>query len=88
MISKRCTVSGKVQGVWYRGSTRDKALSLGLTGKATNCPDGTVEILVTGPEEEVNALCSWLWEGPPMSRVDSVRTDVIETVSMIGFHIG
>ncbi len=88
MISKRCTVSGKVQGVWYRGATRDKALELGLTGRAINCPDGTVEVLVTGPEERVNMLCNWLWEGPPMSRVDNVRYDDIEAVSMIGFHIG
>ncbi|RMG38875.1 MAG: acylphosphatase [Gammaproteobacteria bacterium] len=75
MICKRCIVMGRVQGVWYRDSTRRKALELGLSGRAVNLPDGSVEVLACGPEAAVQALCDWLWEGSPMSQVSDVRCE-------------
>jgi acylphosphatase len=73
MICKRCLVSGKVQGVFYRASTARRARELDVTGYAMNLADGRVEVLVYGEPENVLALCEWLWEGPPAARVTDVR---------------
>lgn len=66
------TVSGRVQGVSYRVSTRREALRLGLTGYARNLADGRVEVLVIGDAAAVQALCTWLWRGPLLARVRAV----------------
>ncbi|MGD8875746.1 MAG: acylphosphatase, partial [Gammaproteobacteria bacterium] len=50
MPAMRCYVSGRVQGVFFRASTRDRARQLGLTGQASNLPDGRVEVIASGPE--------------------------------------
>ncbi|HET7395198.1 MAG TPA: acylphosphatase [Gammaproteobacteria bacterium] len=73
MICKRCLVSGKVQGVFYRASTARKARELGISGYAMNLPDGRVEVLACGDAEAVNTLCEWLWEGPPAAEVADVE---------------
>ena len=73
MICKRCIVSGRVQGVWYRDTTRRKALELELSGSAVNLPDGTVEVIACGEPQAVAALCDWLWEGSSLSQVAEVR---------------
>ncbi len=65
-------VSGRVQGVYYRASTEQKATSLGITGFARNLPDGRVEIVAEGPEHQLDQLKTWCAEGPPDARVDSV----------------
>ena len=75
MVTKRCLVSGRVQGVFFRAHTQRKALSLGLSGSAVNLPDGSVEVVVMGPADRVAALCDWLWEGPPMASVANVRCE-------------
>ncbi len=85
MTSRRCIVSGRVQGVWYRATTRDKALELGLSGRAVNLPDGRVEVLVIGPVGKVEALCDWLWEGPPLARVESVSCEPCAERVLSGF---
>lgn len=68
----RCYVSGLVQGVCYRASTRHKAIELGLTGYARNLPDGRVEVLACGPRQGLEALEAWLWVGPPAASVSEV----------------
>lgn len=68
----RCLISGRVQGVWFRGSTREQALSLGLRGYARNLTDGRVEVLACGESEPLAAMKSWLREGPAAARVDHV----------------
>ncbi|MDQ3287792.1 MAG: acylphosphatase [Pseudomonadota bacterium] len=78
MQASRFIVSGKVQGVWFRASTRDRALALGLCGHAKNLPDGTVEVIAMGEPEEVATLAEWLQQGPPMARVDSVTRSPAE----------
>jgi len=75
---KSFLISGRVQGVFFRASTRDTAVSLGLTGYARNLPDGRVEVVACGEAEAIAALERWLHEGPPMSRV----TDVQEAAAM------
>lgn len=88
MICVRCIVSGKVQGVWYRDTTRRKAQSLSITGHAINLPDGTVEVVACGQVSQVEALQEWLWEGSQYSRVTSVTCESIETSSLDEFSIG
>jgi acylphosphatase len=74
----RCYVAGRVQGVFYRDSTRRKAMELNITGWAHNLPDGRVEVFACGEKEAVDALCDWLWDGPPAANVTDV---VIQEVS-------
>ena len=66
-------IEGRVQGVWFRESTRREAVSLGLTGWVRNLPGGTVEVLAEGPEAQVNDLVSWCHHGPPIARVHRVH---------------
>ena len=68
----RLRISGRVQGVWYRVSTRDRARDLGLAGWVRNRPDGTVEALAEGPREALETLRRWCHKGPPHARVNSV----------------
>jgi acylphosphatase len=72
-----CRVSGKVQGVWFRGNTQDQAQSLGLTGYAHNLPDGRVEVLACGKPKEVAALKDWLWQGPRLAEVTDVQCEEV-----------
>ena len=73
MPAARFLVSGKVQGVFFRASTREQALKLGLSGYAKNLPDGRVEVLAEGDASALDALERWLHVGPPMARVGSVE---------------
>lgn len=74
MISMHSYVSGKVQGVWFRGSTKEKADQLGLTGWVRNLPDKRVEVLVSGERDKVSELQAWLKKGPKLALV----TELIE----------
>ncbi|MDX1512713.1 MAG: acylphosphatase [Gammaproteobacteria bacterium] len=75
MIARRCIVTGRVQGVFFRGSARSEALSLGIRGRATNLPDGSVEVIMCGPEDKLDAFCAWLKQGPRMARVEDLRCE-------------
>ena len=66
-------MSGKVQGVFFRHSTRLEAQRLGIRGLARNHPDGAVQVVARGPCAAVEELRRWLHRGPPQARVDSVR---------------
>jgi acylphosphatase len=72
-IAKRCLVSGRVQGVFYRASTQLKARELGVHGYAKNLADGRVEVLALGDRQSVEALIEWLWQGSSTSHVTSVE---------------
>ncbi|WP_206859852.1 acylphosphatase [Lysobacter changpingensis] len=73
MSAARFVVSGKVQGVFFRASTRDRAQALGLRGFAKNLADGRVEVLAAGDDAAIDELAAWLREGPPMARVDDLE---------------
>lgn len=73
MIARRFHITGQVQGVFFRASTRSEAQRLGITGHALNRADGSVEVLAVGPESAVEILARWLQQGPPAARVDTVR---------------
>jgi len=74
-----CFVSGRVQGVWYRGSTRREAERLGLVGYARNLADGRVEVLACGKRQAVDELQEWLWQGPPAAEVTAVECNEVAT---------
>ncbi|CAM3415505.1 acylphosphatase [Halomonas lysinitropha] len=84
----KALVTGKVQGVWYRGATRERALRAGITGHAINLPDGRVEVLMCGEREAVKRLAEWLWEGPENARVTHVEFEVIDTHEPDDFRTG
>ena len=67
-------VGGRVQGVWYRASTRSQAQSLGLVGKVWNRSDGRVEIIAEGSEGGVRQLLTWCADGPQGARVDDLES--------------
>jgi len=69
----RFVVSGRVQGVFYRASTREQAIALGLRGSAVNLADGRVEVVVAGEAADIARLERWLHQGPPMAQVASVE---------------
>ena len=86
--TRRYIITGRVQGVWFRDSTRQQAVELGISGYAANLPDGTVEVLARGPRASVQALHSWLHEGPPLAVVDRVEeVDVGTNATARGFEI-
>ena len=72
-VRVRLMIEGRVQGVWFRDSTRRQAIGLGVCGWAKNRPDGAVEVLAEGPEERVKKLVTWCLKGPPAARVAQVR---------------
>jgi len=69
---RKFRVEGRVQGVWFRESARQQANSLGISGYAINCPDGSVDVLACGDATSLEKLAEWLHHGPPMARVRSV----------------
>jgi acylphosphatase len=73
MVAKRCLVSGRVQGVFYRASTSERARALGITGYVKNLADGRVEVLACGEETKVKELIDWLWQGPPAAKVQGME---------------
>jgi acylphosphatase len=77
-IARRCFVSGRVQGVFYRASTREKAESLGVRGYVRNMPDGQVEVLAVGEPKAVEVLVEWLWRGPPAAHVANVEVQHVD----------
>ncbi len=79
MLSKKCLVDGRVQGVYYRASAARRAAELKVRGYARNLPDGRVELLACGEREAVDAFVNWLWVGSSASKVTSV--EVIEAVA-------
>ena len=78
MIARRCYVSGRVQGVFYRASLARRAAELGITGYARNLPDGRVEVLACGTEAGVARYLEALWVGSTASKVTSVEVRSVE----------
>ena len=68
-------ISGRVQGVFFRANTRDKAVALGLTGWVRNRVDGRVEAVFEGEKEKVDEMLKWCHEGPRFSEVDEVGVE-------------
>jgi acylphosphatase len=65
-------VHGIVQGVFFRASTREEAICVGVGGWVKNLPDGTVQALFEGEKKKVEAVVAWCHKGPPGARVEKV----------------
>lgn len=74
-VSARAIVSGRVQGVWFRAATQERALQLGVTGWVKNRPDGRVEALFEGEPEAVERALAFVAEGPRLARVTGVEIE-------------
>jgi acylphosphatase len=81
-------VTGRVQGVFFRDSTREQARKLKLTGYANNMPDGSVEVLACGSEASLDELAKWLKAGPPMAKVTGVEATDVPYGNYSKFTIG
>ena len=71
-LTRRLTIHGRVQRVGFRRALRAQACALGLCGWVRNRSDGSVEALICGTPEAVDALTEWAWLGPPGARVERV----------------
>lgn len=81
------TVSGVVQGVGFRYSTAHEGKAIGATGYAKNLPNGDVEVIICGNEEQVIHMESWLKKGPRTSTVERVLRESISFKPFSGFKI-
>ena len=82
LITRRLTIHGRVQGVFYRGWTVETARKLGLDGWVRNRRDGSVEVLVRGTAEAIDDLIERCRKGPPAAHVG--RVDVEEADEQVG----
>jgi acylphosphatase len=71
-VRRRVVATGRVQGVFFRETCRREAVRRGVAGWVTNQPDGSVEAVFEGADEEVDAMVAWTRHGPRSARVDGV----------------
>jgi len=88
MSCMQCRISGRVQGVFFRDSTRKIARQLGLRGSAVNLPDGSVQVVACGEQRSLDVLKNFLSKGPSNARVDKVSCEAVEIDPLPGFRIG
>lgn len=81
------TVRGKVQGVWFRSYTLEKAQQLQLTGTVKNTTDGDVFIIATGTEDQIADFVECCWMGSPKSKVTSVTVEDRQLLEFEGFEV-
>ena len=81
------TVRGKVQGVWFRKYTQDKAMELQLTGSVRNTDEGDVAIVATGTSDQLTDFIEWCWMGSPKSKVTAVITSDLELQEFDRFEV-
>ena len=87
MSAARFLVGGRVQGVFFRASTREQALRLGLRGHARNLDDGDVEVIAAGDAQALDRLEAWLRIGPPKAHVTRVERDAFDGDVAHGFEV-
>jgi acylphosphatase len=81
------TVTGMVQGVFFRAETRDRARSLGLSGWVTNASNGTVRAAFEGDDDRVQSMVDWCGRGPSGAHVDDVQVNWADPEGEQGFTI-
>ncbi|MBL4940709.1 MAG: acylphosphatase [Colwellia sp.] len=77
-VSYIAHVSGKVQGVYFRVSSQQKAIDYGLSGYARNLADGDVEVFLSGEEESVEKMLGWLKHGPDQAEVTEMQQKQVD----------
>ena len=89
MLNRAFLITGRVQGVFFRDSTKKVALKLGLQGSAVNLSDGTVKVCLRGESEDIDLLERWLQIGPELAQVESViEVDIDQQLELNGFKVG
>jgi len=89
LVNRAFLIFGRVQGVFFRDSTKKEALKLGLQGSAVNLSDGTVKVCLRGESEDIDLLERWLHKGPELATVDSViEVDIDQQLELNGFKVG
>jgi acylphosphatase len=86
-VRKRVKVHGRVQGVFFRDSTRERATAHCVNGWARNMPDGSVEAVLEGEPEAVQRVVRFLETGPPHAQVDRVEVEEEDPEDLRGFSI-
>lgn len=81
------TISGKVQGVFFRQSTQEKAGSLGISGTVRNLPNGDVQVIATGNKEQLDQLILWCHSGPSRAQVAKVVVEEVLPENFSGFRV-
>jgi len=87
MSCSRFQISGRVQGVFFRASTEEKARALHLTGWVRNLPNGDVEAMACGTEQQLQTFRRWLKQGPPMAEVEQLNETVVDDQSFSRFEV-
>lgn len=87
MVHYSITVTGKVQGVFFRKYTKEEADRIGVNGIVRNEPDGTVYIEVEGEDLSVDSFIKWCWKGSPSSSVENVSIRKGEVKGYSDFRI-
>ena len=85
---RRYSIKGRVQGVYFRDSTRSVAVGLDIVGHAVNLPDGSVEVVAFGSDAALSELETWLRREPPLARVTEVAAEMIEEERPTRFSTG
>jgi acylphosphatase len=86
-VARHVSVTGRVQGVFFRAWMRDQASELGVTGWVRNCPDGRVDSHIEGEQAAVEQLIERLHRGPPSARVEDVHMWDVDTFDYDGFEV-
>jgi acylphosphatase len=86
-VRRHITISGEVQGVFFRETARRKATEAGVSGWITNRSDGRVEAVFEGPAEAVEELVEFCRTGPTAATVESVDVDSEEPEGLSGFDV-
>lgn len=85
--SAKLKIFGRVQGVFFRDHTEQKANELGVSGWVCNAPDGTVEAIIEGDQAMLDEMIKWCHEGSPSSQVEKVEVEWIEPEGGEGFEV-
>lgn len=81
------TISGRVQGVFFRAATRETAQELGISGWVRNLTDGRVKAVFEAPREAVETMINWCYKGSPGSQVTDVEVEHGEPEGLEGFQV-
>jgi acylphosphatase len=87
MKANRISVSGRVQGVYFRVSAKQKALNLGVRGFVQNESEGTVSVEVEGEPNAVEQMVSWCKKGPGLARVKAIEVTELPARNFVSFDI-
>jgi acylphosphatase len=86
-IARHVSVTGRVQGVFFRAWTRDQAAELGITGWVRNCPDGRVDLHIEGEEAAIERMIERLHRGSPSAKVEDVHLWNVELCDFDDFEV-